>query len=106
MLYFFLLKYFSFKYTILRAAKVLNKQGSSQSHQSRNQSPQALWPAVGRQERLRGTGILLPQDFCGNTMEALTELFQSSQSKKLIFFEFSRVSLGAHPLTKKPEDSG
>ena len=31
--------------------------------QSRNQGPQALYPAVGRQERLWGTGILLPQDF-------------------------------------------
>ena len=28
----------------------------------------------------------------------------SSQSKKLTFFEFFRVSPGAHPLTKKPED--
>ena len=26
--------------------------------------------------------------------------------KNLNFFEFSRVSPGAHPLTKKPEDSG
>ena len=39
-------------------------------------------------------------------MEAVTELKQSSQSKNLNFFEFSRVSPGAHPLTKKPEDSG
>ena len=28
------------------------------SNKSRTQSPQALRPAVGRQERLRGTGIL------------------------------------------------
>ena len=70
------------------------------------QSPQAVWPAVGRQERLWGTGILLPQDYCGKTMEAVTELIQSSQSKNLNFFEFSRVSPGAYPLTKKPEDSG
>ena len=39
-------------------------------------------------------------------MEAVTELKQSSQSKKLNFFVFSRVSPGAHPLIKKPEDSG
>ena len=39
-------------------------------------------------------------------MEAVTELIQSSQSKKLNFFEFSRVSPGAYPLTKNPEDSG
>ena len=56
-------------------------------------------PAVGRQERLWGTGILLP-------MEAITDLIQSSQSKNLNFLEFSRVSPGALPLTKKPEDSG
>ena len=31
---------------------------------------------------------------------------QGSQSKNLNFFEFPRVSTGAHPLTKKPEDSG
>ena len=34
------------------------------------------------------------------------KLLRDSQSKNLIFFEFSRVSPGAHPLTKKPEDSG
>ena len=39
-------------------------------------------------------------------MEAVTELIKSSQSKNLNFFEFSRVSPGAYPLTKKPEDSG
>ena len=31
---------------------------------------------------------------------------QGSQSNNLDFFEFPRVSTGAHPLTKKPEDSG
>ena len=45
--------------------------------QSCTQSPQALWPAVGRQERLWGTGILLPQNFCSKTMEAVMELIQS-----------------------------
>ena len=74
--------------------------------QSCTQSPQALWPAGGRQERLWGTGILLPQDFCGKTMEAVTDLAQSSQLKNLIFFLFSRVCPGAYPMTKKPEDSG
>ena len=34
------------------------------------------------------------------------KLFRDSQSKNLNFYEFSRVSPGAHPLTKKPEDSG
>ena len=67
--------------------------------QSRTQSPQALWPAVGRQERLGGTGILLPQDFFDKTMQAVTE------QKKIIFFEFSRISTGDQPLAKEPEDS-
>ena len=52
-------------------------------------------------ERLWGTGILLPQDFCGKTKQAV----RGSQSKKLIFFELSRVSPGDQPLTKEPEDS-
>ena len=41
-------------------------------NQSRTQSPQALWPAVGRQERLWGTGILLPQDFCARFLQSLS----------------------------------
>ena len=41
------------------------------SVQSRIQSPQALWPAVGHQENLWGTGILLPQDSCGKTLLVL-----------------------------------
>ena len=40
--------------------------------QSRTQSPLAFWSAGGRQERLWGAGILLPQDFCGKTMQAVT----------------------------------
>ena len=41
------------------------------------------------------------------TMDAVTELKQSSQSKKKKhFFEFSRVSPCANPLTKRREDSG
>ena len=78
--------------------------------QSRNQSPQAFWSAFRRQERLwilefyyRRKGL---QDFCGKTMEAVTELIQSSQSKNLNIFEFSRVSPGDQPLAKEPEDSG
>ena len=39
--------------------------------QCRTQSPLAFWSAGGRQERLWGTGIQLPQDFCGKTMEAV-----------------------------------
>ena len=50
--------------------------GSTQSH---TQSPQPPWPAVGHQERLWGSGIVLPQDFCGKTIT----LSQGSQSKNL-----------------------
>ena len=49
--------------------------------QSGTQSPQALWPAVGRQERLWGIPTL----------------------KK---FQFPRVCTGNQPLAKEPEDSG
>ena len=66
------------------------------------QSPQALSPAVGRQERLWGTRILLPQDFCGKTKEAV----RASQSKIFFFFELSRVSSGDQPLAKETGDSG
>ena len=70
--------------------------------QSRTQSPQALWPVVGHQERLWGAGILLPQDFCGKTMQAIMR----QPIKKFIFFKFSRVSPGDQLLAKEPEDSG
>ena len=75
--------------------------------QSRTQSPQAFWSAGGCQERLWGSGILLPQDFCGKTMQVVIKLLRNRQSKKKKKkFQFPRVSPGAHPLTKKPEDSG
>ena len=54
--------------------------------QSRPQSTQALWPAVGRQERLWGTG---------RTMQPVT----GQPIKK-------KVSPGDQPLAKDPEDSG
>ena len=40
-------------------------------YQSQTQSPQALWPVVGCQERLWDTGILVLQDFCSKTMQAI-----------------------------------
>ena len=61
--------------------------------QPRTQSPQALWPAVGRLERLWGTGILLPHDLCGEKMQAVT---RQPESKKFFFFR----------IPKEPEDSG
>ena len=51
-------------------------------HQSRTQSPQALWPAVCRQGRLWGTGILLPQNFCGKTIQTVA----GQPFKKIKFF--------------------
>ena len=63
--------------------------------QSRTQS-QALWPAVGRQERLGGTGILLPQDFCGKTMQAVT----GQPIKKIKFFRILQSPVSY------PESSG
>ena len=72
--------------------------------QSRTQSPQPLWPAVGRQERCWGSRILLPQDFSGKTMQAVN--YGAANQKNNSFFELCRVSTGDHPLAKKPEDSG
>ena len=51
---------------------------------------------------LRGTGILLSQDFCGKTMQAVTE----QPIKQFNFLEFPRVSSGDQPLAKEPEGSG
>ena len=48
-------------------------QGCPAQEQSPTQSIQALWPVVGGQESLWGTGILLLQDFCGEAMQAVTE---------------------------------
>ena len=47
-------------------------------------------------------------EFCYRKISAVKQWksLQGSQSKNLNFFEFPRVSTGAHPLTKKPEDSG
>ena len=61
-----------------------------------------LWPAVGCQERLCGTGILLPQDFCSKKIQAF---YGAANQKKNFFFEFSSLSLGNKPLAKEPEDS-
>ena len=52
--------------------------------------------------RLWGHRILLPQDFCGKTMETVTE----QPIKKIDFFRCPQSLPGVAPLTKKPEDSG
>ena len=56
-----------------KAVKNIHNDLYSAQSQSRIQSPQALWPAVVRQEKLWGTGILLLQDVCSKTMQAVTE---------------------------------
>ena len=61
-------------------------------HNSRIQRPQALWPAVGRQERLWGTGIYYRR------ISAVKTGIQSKKKKK--------VSPGDEPLAKEPEDTG
>ena len=53
-------------------------------------------------ERLWGHRILLPQDFCGKTMETVTE----QPIKKIEFFRCPQSLPGVAQLTKKPEDSG
>ena len=52
--------------------------------------------------RLWGHQILSPQDFCGKTMETVTE----QPIKKIEFFRCPQSLPGVAPLTKKPEDSG
>ena len=52
--------------------------------------------------RLWGHRILLPQDFCGKTMETVSE----QPIKKIEFFRCPQSLPGVAPLTKKPEDSG
>ena len=52
--------------------------------------------------RLWGHQILLPQDFCGKTMETVTE----QPIKKIEFFRCPQSLPGVAPLNKKPEDSG
>ena len=52
--------------------------------------------------RLWGHQILLPQDFCGKTMETVTE----QPIKKIEFFRCPQSLPGVAPLTKKPEDFG
>ena len=53
----------------------------------------------------RDSGV---QEFYYRRISAVEQckLLRGSQSKKIFFFEFSRVSPAAHPLSKKPEDSG
>ena len=64
-----------------------------------------LWLFGQRMGASRDSGVL---EFCYRNISAVKQWksLQGSQSKNLNFFEFPRVSTGAHPLTKKPEDSG
>ena len=70
-----------------------------------NLVPRVLWLFGQRMGASRDSGVL---EFCYRKISAVKQWksLQGSQSKNLNFFEFPRVSAGAHPLTKKPEDSG
>ena len=70
-----------------------------------NLVPRVLWLFGQRVGASRDSGVL---EFSFRKISAVKQWksMQGSQSKNLDFFEFSSVSAGAHPLTKKPEDSG
>ena len=72
---------------------------------SGNLVPRVLWLFGQRIGASRDSGVL---GFCYRKISAVKQWksLQGSQSKNLNFFEFPRVSTGAHPLSKKPEDSG
>ena len=70
-----------------------------------NLVPRVLWLFGQRMSASRDSGVL---EFCYRKISAVKQWksLQGSQLKNLNFFEFPRVSTGAHPLTKRPEDSG
>ena len=67
--------------------------------------PRVLWIFGQRMGARRDSEVL---EFYYRSISAVKQCkpLRSSQSKQFDFFEFSRVSPGALPLTKKPEDSG
>ena len=70
-----------------------------------NLVPRVLWLFGQRVGASRDSGVL---EFCYRKISAVKQWksLKGSQSKNLNFFKFPRISTGAHPLTKKPEDSG
>ena len=66
-----------------------------------NLVPRVLWLFGQRVGASRDSGVL---EFSYRKISAVKQWksLQGSQSKNLDFFEFPRVSTGAHPLTKKP----
>ena len=70
-----------------------------------NLVPRVLWLFGQRVGASRDSGVL---EFSYRKISAVKQWksLQGSQSKNLDIFEFPRVSTGAHPLTKKTEDSG
>ena len=70
-----------------------------------NLVPRVLWLFGQRAGASRDSGVL---EFSYRKISAVKQWMplRGNQSKKLIFFEFSRVSTGAHTRNKKPEDSG
>ena len=61
-----------------------------------------LFGQWGNAGKTLGHRILLPQDFCGKTMETVTE----QPINKIEFFRCPKSLPGVAPLTKKPEVSG
>ena len=62
-----------------------------------------LFGQRGNAGKTLGTSnFIIPQDFCGKTMETVTE----QPIKKIEFFRYPQSLPGVAPLNKKPEDSG
>ena len=76
--------------------------GTSVSHAISYPESSGFLVSGGTPGRLWGHRILLPQDFCGKTMETVTE----QPIKKIEFFRCPQSLPGVAPLTKKPDDSG
>ena len=89
----------------IREALRLNFQPLCSRIPDLNLVPRVLWLFGQRVGASRDSGVL---EFSYRKISAVKQWksLQGSQSKKIFFQKFSRVSTGAHPLTKKPEDSG
>ena len=86
-----------------RSSSILDSLGKPSR---RNLVPRVLWLFGQRVGASRDSGVL---EFSYRKISAVKQwkpLWGSQSKNYLIFFEFSSLSTGAHPLTKKPEDSG
>ena len=109
-------------YCISRLAYIFTYQSHTQSprlFRSRNQSPQAIWSAGGRRERLWGTGMFSPQCNASRywaanqkkkillNLQSLSWRTPADQKHEYSGYEIEAlwVSPGDRPLAKEPEDS-